>query len=72
MRTLEDLREYQRKFLKIAYILINSQKLLDLDRGTLFLCGLPADLETQVHQCLLITKSTHHPSNPYPMYYQHH
>ena len=65
MRTLEDLGEYQRKFLKIARILINDQKLSDLDRDALFLSGLPADLETQVHQRLLITKSTHHPSNPY-------
>ena len=67
MRTLEDLSEYQRKFLKIARILINGQKLSDLDRDALFLSGLPADLETQVRQCLLITKSTHHPSNPYPI-----
>ena len=67
MRTLEDLGEYQRKFLKIACILINSQKLLDLDRDTLFLSSLPADFETQVRQCLLITKSTHHPSDPYPI-----
>ena len=66
MCTLEDLGEYQRKFLKIAHILINGQKLLDLDRDALFLSGLPADLETQVHQHLLITKSTHHPSDPYP------
>ena len=67
MRTLEDLSEYQRKFLKIARILINSRKLSDLDREALFLSGLPADLETQVRQRLLITKSTHHPSNPYPI-----
>ena len=67
MRTLEDLGEYQRKFLKIAHILINSRKLSDLDRDTLFLSGLPADLETQVRQRLLITKSTHHPSDPYPI-----
>ena len=33
----------------------------------MFLSGLPADLETQVHQCLLITKSTQHPSDPYPI-----
>ena len=32
----------------------------------MFLSGLPADLETQVRQRLLITKSTHHPSDPYP------
>ena len=31
MRTLEDLGEYQHKFLKIARILINGQKLSDLD-----------------------------------------
>ena len=67
MRTLEDLGEYQCKFLKIARILINGCKLSDLDRDTLFLSGLPVDLETQVHQRLLITKSTHHPSNPYPI-----
>ena len=65
MRTLEDLSEYQCKFLKIDQILINDRKSSDLDRDTLFLSGLPADLETQVCQCLLITKSTHHPSNPY-------
>ena len=64
MCTLEDLSEYQCKFLKIAQILINSHKLSDLDRDTLFLSGLPADLGTQVHQHLLITKSTHHPSEP--------
>ena len=67
MRTLEDLGEYQCKFLKIAHILINGQKLSDLDRDALFLSGLPADLETQVRQRLLITKSTHHPSDPYPI-----
>ena len=67
MCTLEDLGEYQCKFLKIVQILINSRKLSDLDRDTLFLSGLPADLETQVRQHLLITKSTHHPSNPYPI-----
>ena len=67
MHTLEDLGEYQCKFLKIAQILINGHKLSDLDRDALFLSSLPADLETQVHQCLLITKSTHHPSNPYPI-----
>ena len=67
MRTLEDLGEYQRKFLKIARILINGQKLSDLDQDALFLSGLPADLETQVCQRLLITKSTHHPSDPYPI-----
>ena len=33
----------------------------------MFLSGLPADLETQVCQCLLITKSTHHSSDPYPI-----
>ena len=33
----------------------------------MFLSGLPADLETQVRQRLLITKSTHHPSDPYPI-----
>ena len=33
----------------------------------MFLSGLPADLETQVCQCLLIIKSTHHPSDPYPI-----
>ena len=33
----------------------------------MFLSGLPADLETQVCQHLLITKSTHHPSDPYPI-----
>ena len=33
----------------------------------MFLSGLPADLETQVRQHLLITKSTHHPSDPYPI-----
>ena len=48
MHTLEDLSEYQRKFLKIARILINSRKLSDLDQDALFLSGLPADLETQV------------------------
>ena len=57
--------EYQCKFLKIARILINGRKLSDLDRDTLFLSALPADLETQVHQRLLITKSTHHPSDLY-------
>ena len=67
MCTLEHLGEYQCKFLKIARILINSQKLSDLDRDALFLSSLPADLETQVHQHLLITKSTHHPSDPYPI-----
>ena len=67
MHTLEDLGEYQRKFLKIARILINGRKLSDLDQDALFLSGLPADLETQVHQRLLITKSTHHPSDPYPI-----
>ena len=67
MCTLEDLGEYQRKFLKIARILINGRKLSDLDRDALFLSGLPADLETQVRQRLLITKSTHHPSDPYPI-----
>ena len=67
MQTLEDLGEYQHKFLKIARILINGQKLLDLDQDALFHSGLPANLETQVRQCLLITKSTHHPSNPYPI-----
>ena len=67
MHTLENLGEYQRKFVKIARILISSCKLLDLDRDTLFLSSLLADLETQVHQCLLITKSTHHPSDPYPI-----
>ena len=67
MHTLEDLGEYQHKFLKIAQILINGHKLSDLDQDTLFLSSLPADLETQVHQCLLITKSTHHPSDPYPI-----
>ena len=65
MCTLEDLGEYQCKFLKITYILINGRKLLDLDQDILFLSSLPADLETQVHQHLLITKSTHHPSDPY-------
>ena len=67
MHTLEDLGEYQCKFLKIACILINGQKLSDLDQDTLFLSSLPANLETQVSQHLLITKSTHHPSNPYPI-----
>ena len=67
MHTLEDLSEYQRKFLKITQILINSRKLSDLDQDALFLSGLPADLETQVCQHLLITKSTHHSSNPYPI-----
>ena len=67
MRTLEDLGEYQHKFLKIACILINRCKLSDLDRDTLFLSGLPANLKTQVCQRLLITKSTHHPSDPYPI-----
>ena len=33
----------------------------------MFLSGLPADLETQVRQRLLITKSTHHSSDPYPI-----
>ena len=32
----------------------------------MFLSGLPANLDPQVRQCLLITKSTHHPSDPYP------
>ena len=63
----EDLGEYQRKFLKIAHILINGRKLSDLDQDALFLSGLPADLETQVRQHLLITKSTDHPSDPYPI-----
>ena len=67
MRTLENLSEYQCKFLKIARILINSCKLSDLDQDALFLSSLPADLETQVRQCLLITKSTHHPFVPYPI-----
>ena len=67
MCTLEDLREYQCKFLKIARILINGRKLSDLAQDTLFLSGLPVDLETQVCQHLLITKSTHHPSDPYPI-----
>ena len=40
---------------------------MDLDQDALFPSGLPANLETQVRQCLLITKSTHHPSNPYPI-----
>ena len=65
MHTLEDLGEYQRKFLKITWILINGCKLSDLDQDALFLSSLPADLETQVCQPLLITKSTHHPSDPY-------
>ena len=65
--TLEDLGEYQHKFLKIAQILINSRKLSDLDWDALFLSSLPANLETQVRQRLLITKSTHHPSDPYPI-----
>jgi hypothetical protein len=67
MRTLEELGEYQRKFLKMARILIIGRKLSDLDRDALFMSGLPADLETQVRQRLLITKSAHHPSDPYPI-----
>ena len=67
MCTLDNLSEYQCKFLKIARILINSCKLSDLDQDALFLSGLPANLETQVRQRLLITKSTHHPSDPYPI-----
>jgi len=66
MRTMEDLSEYQRKFMKVACTLINNGKLSDLDRDTLFLTGLPADLEGQVRQRLLITKTTHHPSDLYP------
>ena len=67
MRTLEDLGEYQRKFLKIARTLINNRKLSELDRDALFLTGLPVDIETQVRQRLLITKTAHHPSDPYPI-----
>ena len=40
---------------------------MDLDQDALFLSGLPADLETQVRQRLLSIKSTHHPSDPYPI-----
>ena len=67
MRTLEDLGKYQRKFLKIARTLINNRKLSELDRDVLFLTGLPVDIETQVRQRLLITKTAHHPSDPYPI-----
>ena len=67
MCTLEDLGEYQCKFLKIIQILIHGRKVLDLDWDALFLSSLPADLETQVCQCLLITKSTQHSSDPYPI-----
>ena len=67
MHTLEDLGEYQRKFLKIARMLINNRKLSKLDQDTLFLTGLPVDIETQVCQRLLITKTAHHPSDPYPI-----
>ena len=49
MRTLEDLSEYQRKFLKIARMLINDRKLSELDWDALFLTGL-VDIETQVCQ----------------------
>ena len=65
MRTMEDLGEYQRKFMKVARTLINNRKLSDLDRDALFLTSLPADLKGQVRQRLLITKTTHHPSDPY-------
>ena len=45
----------------------HGRKLSNLVRYALFLSVLPADLETQVCQCLLITKSTHHHSDPYPI-----
>ena len=67
MRTLEELGKYQRKFLKIARTLINNRKLSELDWDALFLTGLPVDIETQVCQRLLITKTAHHPSDPYPI-----
>ena len=46
---------------------INNHKLSELDWNLLFLSGLPANIENQVHQCLLITKTTHHSSDPYPV-----
>ena len=58
MRTLEDLGEYQRKFLKIAHILINSCKLLDLDRDA---CSYP------VCQLTLRLKSANTCSSPNPL-----
>ena len=67
MHTLEELGDYQRKFLKIARMLINNRKLSELDQDALFLTGLPVDIETQVRQQLLITKTAHHPSDPYPI-----
>ncbi|KAF8124195.1 hypothetical protein EV363DRAFT_1454736 [Boletus edulis] len=62
-----ELGEYQHKFMKVAKLLIQARKLSDLDRDTLFLSRLPEHLKMQVQQCLLITKSTHHLSNPYPV-----
>ena len=50
MCTLEDLGEYQRKFLKIARMLINNRKLSELDQDALFLTSLPVDIKTQVRQ----------------------
>ena len=67
MHTLEELGEYQRKFLKITRTLINNCKLSELDWDALFLTGPPVDIETQVRQQLLITKTAHHPSDPYPI-----
>ena len=65
MHTLEELGDYQRKFMKITRTLINNCKLSELDWDALFLTGLPVDIETQVRQQLLITKTAHHPSDPY-------
>ena len=50
MCTLEELSEYQRKFLKITRTLINNRKLSELDRSALFLTGLPVNIKTQVRQ----------------------
>ena len=49
MHTLEELGEYQRKFLKIARTLINNCKLSELDRDALFLSSLPAPSHYQDH-----------------------
>lgn len=66
MRSLDEFGEYKRKFKKITKVLVDGRDIADLDRDTIFMLGLPANLETQVRQRLMFTKPLHHPLKPYP------
>jgi hypothetical protein len=67
MQSQQDLSEYRRKFLKVASLLIATQKLSDTERDNLFLRGFPPEVEGNIQHCLSVVKSDLHPDNPYPI-----